>query len=664
MKFRKLTIDNYKSFQFSTEIYFPDGENGKSIFLIGGMNGAGKTSIMEAINYCLYGGKVDELYRAINRKELAKSNAAVSFELTAELDDGSELIVKRSWSAGVVDAPKAKDLNERLVVVKDGKRVSVQNQQMWQDFIRVTIPPGITQFFFFDGEKIQEIAADDHSEVRLKSSLEAALGIQNINQLSNDLLYLKQEERKGFVEISNEDLTFKESELKKEQAKLFRLNRERDELKEELTAFKEQYDDAKKRFQAIFNRDPESRDSLRGAEKRRIQASNRLGQLENEIRSLCEKSLPFSLLGGLFGGIRKQIEEERESLQGEAIKEHAEMLAKKIVRVVEEPEPIYTEKLTESKMFELEQRIFKLLREGDTKTATEKILNLSDRDAARILQKLEELENSDIFLIKPLIEEKQELEIELKKIEASLNSGIATDSEQELFGHLQEEMESCSTQIGRKTEQLRILEENIISLEKKIREIELEIEKLYEKHNISKEKSDFINECDAIAGLLNQFIVRMRKNKVHLLQEKTFEMYKLLSSKSGLIKDITIDEKSYEVRITDRNGHEIKKSGLSAGEKEIFALSLLWGLSQTSQLNLPIIIDTPLSRLDSAHRDNIIRNYFPNAGDQVIILSTDTEIDKGYYKVLERHLSGAASLVFNQQQELTTLKTGYFWEKN
>lgn len=458
-------------------------------------------------------------------------------------------------------------------------------------------------------------------------------------------------------------MTFKESELKKEQAKYTRLNRERDEIKEDLTAFKEQYDEAKKRFQATFNRDPESRDAIREAEKRRIQTSNRLGQLENEIRGLCEKSLPFSLLGGFFDGIRQQIENERESLQGEAIKEHAEELAKKIVRVVEEPEPIYNERLSDEKMVELEKRIFNLLREGDAQAATDKLLNLSDRDAARILQKIEELENSDVFLIKPLVEEKQELEVELKKIESSLNSGSATESEQELFGQLQEEMESCATQIGRKTEQLRILEEDILSLEKKVREIEIEIEKLYEKHNVSKEKSDFINECDAIAGLLNQFIVRMRKSKVHLLQEKTFEMYKLLSSKSGLIKDITIDEKSYEVKISDRNGHEIKKSGLSAGEKEVFALSLLWGLSQTSQLNLPIIIDTPLSRLDSTHRDNIIRNYFPNAGDQVIILSTDTEIDENYFKVLESHLSGAASLVFNHQQELTTLRTGYFWEE-
>lgn len=160
-----------------------------------------------------------------------------------------------------------------------------------------------------------------------------------------------------------------------------------------------------------------------------------------------------------------------------------------------------------------------------------------------------------------------------------------------------------------------------------------------------------------------QFIVRLRKNKVNLLQEKTFEMYKLLSSKSGLIKDITIDDQSYEIRIADRNVHEIRKSGLSAGEKEVFAISLLWGLAQTSELKLPIIIDTPLSRLDSTHRDNIVNNYFPNAGEQVVVLSTDTEIDKEYYRSMRPHLSGAASLEFDQRQELTTVKAGYFWEE-
>jgi len=662
MRFVKLAIENYKSFQFLTEISFPEIHTGNNIFLVGGMNGAGKTSIMEAISYCLYGAKIENIFNNINRKEKARGNTQVTFELSIELDDHSDLVVKRTWNAGVTQNPRPKDMVERLVVVQNGKRVSVQNQQMWQDFIRATIPPGITQFFFFDGEKIQEIASDDHSEVRLKSSLEAALGIQYITRLSSDVLYIKQEERKGFVEISDADLDFKQSELKREKVILERKKEERTDLISELDGFKSQYETAKKRFQAAFHTEPQTREAIRQNEKKRIQASNRVAQVETEIKALCENYLSYAIAGKLFDGIRAQIESEHESAQVEAIRENASQLAKRIVRVVEEPEPIYREKLSAEKMAELEQRIFRLLKEGVTQSNIRKILNLSDRDAARILHKMETIENSDVFLIQPLLEEKRELEAEIRRLEIASQSGVASESEKELFVQLQEEMESCSVQIGRKTEQLRLLEEEILSLEKKIREIEAEIEKLYEKHSLSKEKVDLINECDAIANLLSQFVVRLRKNKICLLQEKTFEMYRLLSNRSGLIKDITIDDSTYEIHIIDRNGHEIKKSSLSAGEKEVFAISLLWGLAQTSQLKLPIIIDTPLSRLDSTHRDNIVNNYFPNAGEQVVILSTDTEIDKNYYRSLRPHLCGAASLEFDERQELTTFKTGYFWE--
>lgn len=106
----------------------------------------------------------------------------------------------------------------------------------------------------------------------------------------------------------------------------------------------------------------------------------------------------------------------------------------------------------------------------------------------------------------------------IRQLESSLQGGVSTEAERELFEQLQTEIESCSTQIRRKTEQLRVLEDEISGIEKFVHDIDVEIEKLYEKHNVSKEKADFINECDAITSLLNQFTVRLRKNKVHLFR--------------------------------------------------------------------------------------------------------------------------------------------------
>ena len=658
MKFKQITIENYKSFQFPTTIEFPTSGEGKSIFLIGGMNGAGKTSVMEAINFCLYGAKLDIIYKFINRKEMAKGNAFVSFELIMESDSLEEIKIKRSWSAGTIDSPRPKDLEEKLIVIKDGKRVSVQNKEMWQDYINATIPQGITQFFFFDGEKIQEIAADDHSEVRLKNSLEAALGIQYISRLSNDVLQLKQQERKNFIEISDEDIEFKESELKREKAKLTKKKAERDELKQEVEGLKAEHDEAKKRFVAAFNSEPGTADETKQKERKRIQLANKLGQLESEIRSLIDKYLPWAITGSLFTSVKSQIEKEREFSKSKAISEQANQLAQDIVNSVDAPLPLYDSPLSLEQKEELKNRVISVLHKDAPKGET--ILNLSDRDAAKVLNKIEEIEQSEVLMLKELLAEKSELEQEINSLE-NTGIGISSENEQQLFDELQTQMESYSTQIGRQSARLQNLEEDVLTIERRINDIELELGKLYEKHNISKEKADFIKECDAIASLLNTYIVKLRKNKIHLLQEKTFEMYKLLSSKSGLIKDLQIDDKTYEITIRDRNGHEMKKSGLSAGEKEIFAVSLLWGLAQTSQLNLPIIIDTPLSRLDSVHRDNIVNKYFPNAAEQVIILSTDTEIDNNYYQNLEWYLSGAGKLVFSQMNELTKFEKGYFW---
>ena len=101
---------------------------------------------------------------------------------------------------------------------------------------------------------------------------------------------------------------------------------------------------------------------------------------------------------------------------------------------------------------------------------------------------------------------------------------------------------------------------------------------------------------------------------------------------------------------------------LSAGEKQLMVISLLWALAICSKKKLPVIIDTPLSRLDSAHRVSLIQTYFPQASEQTIILSTDSEIDHTYYNMMKESVGDEFTLSYSEETKSTSIEKGYFRE--
>jgi len=77
----------------------------------------------------------------------------------------------------------------------------------------------------------------------------------------------------------------------------------------------------------------------------------------------------------------------------------------------------------------------------------------------------------------------------------------------------------------------------------------------------------------------------------------------------------------------------------------------------------PIVIDTPLGRLDSDHRANLVQNYFPYISHQVILFSTDTEVDQEYFEALKPHISHAYHLEYDPDKGATLVSEGYFWNE-
>ena len=107
-------------------------------------------------------------------------------------------------------------------------------------------------------------------------------------------------------------------------------------------------------------------------------------------------------------------------------------------------------------------------------------------------------------------------------------------------------------------------------------------------------------------------------------------------------------------------GKEVAKESLSAGEKQLMVIAILWALAICSKKKLPVIIDTPLSRLDSMHRTSLVTSYFPNASDQTIILSTDSEIDHTYYGLMKQAVGDEFTLNYDEETRSTTIMKGYF----
>jgi DNA sulfur modification protein DndD len=159
---------------------------------------------------------------------------------------------------------------------------------------------------------------------------------------------------------------------------------------------------------------------------------------------------------------------------------------------------------------------------------------------------------------------------------------------------------------------------------------------------------------------LNVFRESVIKKHASKLETLIFESFQKLLRKENLVENLSINPNTFQVTLWGCDGNELPFDRLSAGERQILATSLLWGLARACDRPVPTIIDTPLGRLDSSHRRHLIERYFPNASHQVILLSTDEEIVNSYYNDLEPYISRSYTLIHNRNKRSTKIKKGYF----
>lgn len=660
----KLAVKNYGVFREQVFDLLPKS-NEKPIILFGGKNGAGKTSLFEAVKLCLYGPAFmgermsDPKYEKFLRDKINRNpdvpfltEAWISLEFKhIQFGKVDTYSVKRFWEN------TGAHVKESMEIFKNSQLLADIEMDQWQDFVNELIPQGVAKLFFFDGEQIQNLAEDEKNNLHLKESFDSLLGLDIIERLSVDLKYLSSRIRRQSTEDTNDNLTLlydEQSRLKKE---LDAVNTEISQIQNNIRSLKGQI----QRQEELIAREGGGYAAKRQELKiRRDVLEAQIKETENLIREMCAGLLPFAISAEYSESVKQQLIAEDNYLQSLAAKKSLNKELYEILERVSSDEFWTGLQLEENLRIKLLDRISRIIDEKVESSEITKLIiihNLSGPDQQKVLGWIDEALTQVPTRIKELSENLEKLTRGRQEIEKLL---LRSPPEEVLHPYIQQ-LNKLHTDLGAEEQKLLNSEEKRKAVKFKIDEV---VRKLFKEHEKQKQEELQSNKQELIErtkSLLQDYLTRIREQRVKELQGNLLSSLNYLLHKK-LFERVVIDSKDFSVTLYDVYGNAIPKEQLSAGEKQIYAIAMLWALAKTSGRPLPFIIDTPLGRLDSDHRLNLVSNFFPYAGHQVIIFSTDTEIDQEYFEELEPFISRAYHLAFDKKRGATTVSDGYFWK--
>lgn len=661
----RLTLTNFGIFRGRQSINLQP-EKSKPIILIGGKNGAGKTTFLEAIRLCFYGSQGfgfearDEYLRYLDSRIHTNANSiiqpntacvAVEFRYS-DSEAVHEYKVSRFW-----ERRSTGKVHETLSVERNGKPLDDIATEYWPEFVRDLIPLGVAQLFFFDGEKIQHLADDTSDQRELSEATKALLGLDIVERLGTDLEIYRSRLIKSVHDVAgSKDIDELAQELQHLENSLDELRKVRQGQEERISELRLQVTRVQEKITAQGGSFVRNRERL---VHDRAVLETQINQLEATVRDLCAGLLPFTFVPQLCQQLRSQLLAEQEAVHADSGKTVVKNTKAHLMGQLDAPDFWTDSPIPPPSRKKLKKKIGMIFDELLTEQnagRTEIVHHLSPV----LVRQLTGWIDGASQLSGTVLQDGAELERlhrNLHKVQEELRK-VPPD---ELLKPLLEELQQFNDQLAEAGK-------NAVLTEDKIKNAELELAVIRRRYTQSVERlasqatqGSRIQLVPKIQQILNDFGSALLCKKLVQLQNDVTTSFNQLCRKKDSVREITISPDDFSVVFKNQDHRPIPKSQLSAGEKQIYAISMLWGLARTSGRPLPVIIDTPLGRLDTDHRKLLTDNYFPFASHQVIILSTDSEIDQVYFRDLRQSISQAYRLDFNAEDRGTRINSGYFW---
>ena len=502
------------------------------------------------------------------------------------------------------------------------------------------VPIGVSELFFFDGEKIAELAEDDTGNA-LGVAIHRLLGLDLVERLRSDLrVYMLRHESKTAGKEAAGEIEGLRQEYEALKALLAQDRADLDRKKEELRGLIVRKDLLEVRLAERGGDWGASREAQQASAK---DLAETLRRDERELRDELPGPYPLSPAADVLS----------EALEFAAM-ELASIARAEANTLLQEFASTLKESLDKKSRTTVDRVLADSLQPVNGARPS---MDLSHSALARMEHTVNygipEAETRVERLARRIASTKDELDIVTVRIGHAPDEAALTEDFNKL-AKLNERINDVGADVAVSERELRSRYAAAVNLARSLRE----------KHKALSARQESERPLEYAEGarrLLTDFRRINAERRIGQLEEEFAIAFRRLARKDDIIANARIDPRRFTVTLLNGDGGEVPKTQLSAGEKQIYAIAMLEALARTSGRRLPVIIDTPLGRLDSHHRGNLVNHYFPRASHQVVLLSTDTEVDQSFYRQLYPHISHAFEIQYDDQEHAANLREGYFW---